>query len=100
MVQALVATSCILTPHRCGLLAQVVEATVCACDRSCAKQSVLLRVGRHPREEVAEEVGYGHGETTQQGDVIVNEVYPGSMQHAPRCATQQGIGISYRLVSM
>ena len=30
-------------------------------------------VGRHPGEEVAEEVGYGDGETTQQGDVILDQ---------------------------
>ena len=32
----------------------------------------LLWVGRHPGEEVAEEVGYGDGKTTQQRDVILD----------------------------
>ena len=35
MVQALVATGCILTAHRCGLLPQVVEGTLRAGDLSC-----------------------------------------------------------------
>ena len=40
VAQSLVATGCILTAHRCGLLPQVVEGTACAGDRSCADQSV------------------------------------------------------------
>ena len=72
MVQALVATSCILTAHPCGLLPQVVEGTVCDGDRSCAHQSVQVWVGRHPGEEVAEEVGYGDRKATQQGGVILD----------------------------
>ena len=40
MVEAVVATGCVLTTHLCGLLPQVVEVTVCAGDRSYADQSV------------------------------------------------------------
>ena len=43
---------------------------------------------------------YGDGETTQQGDLILDSVYPGSMRPAPRCMTENGIGISDPLVAM
>ena len=66
------ATGYILTAHRCGLLPQVVEGTVCAGDHSCADQSVSMWVVRHLGEEVAEEEGYANGKTTQQGDVILD----------------------------
>ena len=36
MVQGVVATGCILTADRCGLLPLVGEGTVCAGDRICA----------------------------------------------------------------
>ena len=92
--------SCILTAHWCGLLPQVVEGTVCAGNRSSADQFVSVWVGRHLEEKVAEEVGYEDGKTTQQGDVILDLVYPGSMQPAPRCVTENGIGISDHPVAM
>ena len=40
VVQPLLATCGILTARRCGLLAQLVEGTVCAGDRSCADRSL------------------------------------------------------------
>ena len=36
-------------------------------------------------------MGYGDGKTTQQGDVILDLVYPGSMQPALRCVTENGL---------
>ena len=50
--------------HPCGLLPTVVQAIVCARDRSYAEQSVGVWVGRDPGEEVAKEVGYRVGKTT------------------------------------
>ena len=40
VVQALVAIGCFVTAHRCGLLPQDMEGTLCAGDRICADQSV------------------------------------------------------------